>query len=120
MTKKTTKKSSQPSKVIDVNGRSFRREVLNSDLPVLVDFYADWCGPCVMTGPIVDKISVDYAGKLKVCRFDVDKRSKVVEDLRIMAIPSFIFFRDGKEFARTVGALITKEMRAFVEKGLKG
>jgi thioredoxin 1 len=83
--------------------QNFNDEVLKSEMPVLVDFYADWCGPCRLVSPIVDELASTYEGKIKVGKVDVDANSKVAGDYGVMSIPTVIIYRDGKEVARQVG-----------------
>ena len=83
--------------------QNFNEEVLRSELPVMVDFYADWCGPCRLVSPIVDEMSVSYEGKITVGKVDVDANSKVAGDYGVMSIPTVILFLKGKEVARQVG-----------------
>ena len=83
--------------------QNFNDEVLKSEMPVLVDFYADWCGPCRLVSPIVDELGKTYEGKVKVGKVDVDANSKVAGDYGVMSIPTVILFEKGKEIARQVG-----------------
>lgn len=82
---------------------NFNDEVLKSETPVLVDFYADWCGPCRLVSPIVDELAKTYEGKITVGKVDVDANSKVAGDYGVMSIPTVILFVKGKEVARQVG-----------------
>ncbi len=83
--------------------QSFNEEVLKSEMPVLVDFYADWCGPCRLVSPIVDELAGTYEGKINVGKVDIDANSKVASDYGVMSIPTVILFLKGKEVARQVG-----------------
>ncbi|KKT88281.1 MAG: Thioredoxin [Candidatus Collierbacteria bacterium GW2011_GWD2_45_10] len=83
--------------------QNFNDEVLKSETPVLVDFYADWCGPCRLVSPIVDELANTYEGKIKVGKVDVDANSKIAGDYGVMSIPTVILFQNGKEVARQVG-----------------
>lgn len=82
---------------------NFAEEVLKSTSPVMVDFWATWCGPCVMAGPVVDQLATDYLGKVKIGKLDVDANSKTAGQYGVMSIPTVILFKDGKEIARKVG-----------------
>lgn len=82
---------------------NFNEEVLRSESPVLVDFYADWCGPCRLVSPIIDELGKTYEGKIKVGKVDVDANSKVAGDYGVMSIPTVILYEKGKEVARQVG-----------------
>jgi thioredoxin 1 len=83
--------------------QNFNEEVLKADGPVIVDFYADWCGPCRMVSPVIEEMAVTYAGKLAVGKLDVDANLKIAGDYNVMSIPTVILFDKGKEVARQVG-----------------
>jgi thioredoxin 1 len=89
--------------VITITKENFEREVIQSDKPVLVDFWAPWCGPCRMVSPVVDQVSdeVDYA---KVCKINVDEQPELAASYNVMSIPTLIVFKDGKVVNTTVGA----------------
>lgn len=82
---------------------NFDEQVLKSDAPVMVDFWATWCGPCQMAGPVVDQLATDYLGKVKIGKLDVDANQKVAAQFGVMSIPTVILFKNGKEVARKVG-----------------
>ena len=90
---------------IILNDDNFSNEVLESDLPVLVDFWAEWCGPCRMVGPVVEEIARDYEGRLKVCKLNVDQAPNTAAKYSIMSIPTLAVFKGGKEVERIIGAL---------------
>lgn len=90
---------------IKITKDNFETEVLNSDIPCLVDFYADWCGPCKMMAPIVESISEKYDGKLKVGKCDIDADSEIALRYRIMSIPTIVVFKGGEAVMTTVGAM---------------
>lgn len=83
---------------------NFDTEVLGSDIPVLVDFYADWCGPCKMMGPVIDQIAAEYDGKIKVGKLNVDNDPEIAQRYRVMSIPTFLFVKNGEAFATSIGA----------------
>lgn len=83
--------------------QNFEQEALKSDLPVMVDFWAVWCGPCQMAGPIVSELAEEYEGKIKVGKLNVDEAPQTAEKFEIMSIPTVIFFKNGKEVDRLVG-----------------
>ena len=91
-------------KEVTVNDANFENEVLKSDIPVFVDFWAPWCGPCKMVGPIIEEISSEYDGKLKICKVNVDDNTDSAAKYEIRSIPTFVRFKDGKEVNRGMGA----------------
>ena len=97
------------------NETEFNEEVLKSELPVLVDFWAPWCGPCQMVSPIVEELAKDYEGKLKVYKMNVDEVQSVAQRYNIMSIPTLAIFKDGKVVDEIVGALPKSE----IEKKIK-
>ena len=84
---------------------NFEEEVLHSEVPVLVDFYADWCGPCKMLGPVIDDLAKQYEGKAVVGKVNVDEEQELAIRYGVMSIPTVIFFKDGKEIDRKVGVM---------------
>jgi thioredoxin 1 len=90
---------------INVNDENFEEEVLNSDMPVLVDFWAPWCGPCNMVAPIVEQIAKEYEGKLKVCKINVDEAPNTSATYGIRSIPTLGIFKDGQITDSVLGAV---------------
>ena len=95
---------------------NFDAEVLQSDLPVFVDFYADWCGPCKMMSPVIDKMAEEYAGRIKVGKVNVDENSDLAVKYGIMSIPNMVFFKNGEVADRVVGAIPKPQMKERFEK----
>jgi len=107
------------SSPVELNDGNFESEVLKSDLPVLVDFWAPWCGPCRMVGPIVEEIGKDYEGRLKVGKLNVDENSQTASQYGIMSIPNLLFFKGGKVVDQIVGAVPKQHFVEKIDKILK-
>lgn len=86
-----------------LNQNDFEAEVIKSELPVLVDFYAQWCGPCQMAAPILEKLAQEYAGRVKIVKVDVDQNRELVQQYQVMSIPTVVVFKNGQEVERKVG-----------------
>jgi len=97
-------------KTIDLNENNFEQEVLKANMPVLVDFWAVWCGPCKMIAPIVDELAVEYEGKLKIGKVDVDNQQQIAMKYGIRSIPTLLIFKDGKVAEQIVGAAPKKTL----------
>jgi thioredoxin 1 len=97
---------------------NFKKEVLDSDLPVLVDFWAQWCGPCKMIAPHVEELAKEYAGKMKIGKLDVDANAKSASTYGVMSIPTLIFFKGGKVMAQVSGALNKSALKQKIEENL--
>ncbi|HYE99468.1 MAG TPA: thioredoxin [Planctomycetota bacterium] len=106
------------SNVAQVNDASFQKEVAEAGLPVLVDFYATWCGPCKALAPVVDEIAKDLQGKLKVVKVDVDDAQDTASTYGIMSVPTLVVFKKGQEVFRKVGAGPKRELVAELQKVL--
>ena len=89
--------------VIELNKDNFEKEVMEAEVPVLIDFWANWCGPCRMMSPVIDKIAEEMGDKLKVCKVNVDQNHELAEKYEIMTIPAFIVIKNGAESGRTIG-----------------
>ena len=101
--------------IVHVSDASFAADVLESKQPVLVDFWAEWCGPCKMIAPVLEEIANDYGDKLKVCKMDVDANSETPAKFGIRGIPTLIIFKDGNPDAQKVGALSKTQLTEFVD-----
>src|ERR687884_1985973 len=104
--------------IIHVTTKSWDKEILKSDLPVFVDFWAEWCGPCRMVGPAVEQLSKTMNGKIKVAKLNVDENREIAMKYGIQSIPSLLLFKQGKEIARTVGAAPKEAYQKFIEQYL--
>lgn len=89
----------------EFNQKNFQQEVLETDLPVLVDFWASWCMPCQMVTPVIEAIAKEYEGKLKVGKVDVDKEAELAKKYQIMSIPALLFFKNGQVIDTVIGAV---------------
>ena len=94
---------------------NFKTEVLESDIPVLVDFWAPWCGPCKMLGPVISAIAEKYDGKLKVCKYNCDDSNEFAEKYNIDSIPAVKFFKDGVEVNESLGFVQQPALEAIIE-----
>jgi len=103
------------SKIIDITDRNFEEEVLNSDIPTEVDFWAPWCGPCKMVIPIYEKLSEEYEGRFKFCMINVDENQRTAVKYQIMSIPMQKYFVDGQEVDEILGAVPEQLIRSRVE-----
>ena len=99
-----------------VTNENFEKEVLKSEIPVIIDFYADWCMPCNIFGPIFEEVSKDFEGKVKFMKVDVDGNPELAEKFFAMTIPTVVFMKDGKEVNRMVGVVENKKLKEEAEK----
>jgi thioredoxin 1 len=101
--------------ITHVTDTSFEQEVLGSDGPVLVDYWAEWCGPCKMIAPILEEIASEYKDRLKVAKMDIDSNTATPQQYSIRGIPTLMVFKDGKVQATKVGALTKGQLKAFLD-----
>lgn len=103
---------------VHVTLNNFREEVLQSELPVLVDFWAEWCAPCMMLAPIIEEISDELDGRVNVCKIDVDQAQDLAATYGVMSIPTLMIFSKGKEIERTAGYMPKEAVLAFIENNI--
>lgn len=106
----------QMNKIDEITSDIFKSEVLESDKPVVVDFWAPWCGPCRMVAPVLEGISQKMNGKIKFVKLNTDENQKTAMDYQIMAIPSLLIFKDGQEVDRIVGFVPQEQLEADLQK----
>ena len=106
------------SQIVNVTDSSFDTEVLQSDTPVLVDYWAEWCGPCKMIAPILDEISGEYDGKIKIAKLNIDDNGETPPKYGIRGIPTLMLFKNGNVEATKVGALSKSQLTAFIDSNI--
>ena len=104
--------------IVNVSDASFEEDVLKAEGAVLVDYWAEWCGPCKMIAPVLEEIAKDYAGKLKVCKLNIDENNETPPKFGIRGIPTLMLFKGGNVEATKVGALSKSQLAAFVDANL--
>ena len=105
-------------KIVHVTDDSFEQDVIKSEVPVLVDYWAEWCGPCKMIAPILEEVVDDYGGKLKIAKLNIDENPNTPPKFGIRGIPTLILFKDGDVEATKVGALSKSQLTAFIDSNL--
>lgn len=105
-------------KIVHVTDDSFDQDVIKSDVPVLVDYWAEWCGPCKMIAPILEEVVDDYEGKLKIAKLNIDENPNTPPKFGIRGIPTLILFKNGDVEATKVGALSKSQLTAFIDSNL--
>ncbi|MBW2183081.1 MAG: thioredoxin [Deltaproteobacteria bacterium] len=103
---------------IEVNDSNFKSEVTDSEMPVLVDFWAPWCGPCKMIAPVLEELAKEYDGRVKIVKLNVDDSPDTASKFGIRSIPTLIMFKNGKVFEQTVGAQSKDNLKQLVDKSL--
>ncbi|HCC72412.1 MAG TPA: thiol reductase thioredoxin [Methylophilaceae bacterium] len=104
--------------IIHLSDATFETEVLQSNVPVLVDYWAEWCGPCKMIAPILDEISKDYDGKLKIAKLNIDENAQTPAKFGIRGIPTLMIFKNGNVEATKVGALSKSQLTTFIDSNI--
>ncbi len=102
-------------KILFLTDESYENEAVQSDIPVVIDFYADWCGPCRMVAPVFDALADKYDGKAKICKVNVDEQKQLAMAHRVMSIPTVIFMKGGEVVDRVTGALPQADFEAKIE-----
>lgn len=101
-----------------INGDNFEQEVINSDIPVLVDFWATWCGPCKMIAPFLSQLAIKFDGKIKIAKVDVDENEDIASSFGVSSIPTLLFFKNGEVVAQRVGGANMAILEAFINDNL--
>ena len=107
------------NEIVHLSNDTFESEVLKSNLPTLVDFWAPWCGPCRMVAPILEQLAVDYAGQVKFTKLNTDEFPEIAGNFRIASIPTLILFNEGKVLDVAIGALPKPHFKTFIDAGLE-
>lgn len=97
---------------------NFENEVINSEVPVLVDFYADWCGPCKMMAPVIEQLATEYEGKAKIGKLDIDQNGATAQKYKVMSIPTILLIKNGQVVETVVGAVPKQQLEAKIQAAL--
>jgi len=103
------------SNIVHLSDDTFQKEVIESNIPVLVDYWAEWCGPCKMIAPVLDDLVSEYDGKLKIAKLNIDENPQTPTKFGIRGIPTLMIFKDGNPEATKVGALSKSQLTAFID-----
>ena len=104
--------------IIEVSGNDFEEQVINSEIPVLVDFWAEWCAPCRRIAPAIDEIAEEFKGKVKVAKLNIDGNQEIPAKYGVRGIPTLILFKSGKEIQRSVGTVTLSQLKLFLNKSI--
>ncbi|ACB83735.1 thioredoxin [Natranaerobius thermophilus] len=106
------------SKILEVNDTNFKEQVLEADKPVLVEFWAPWCGPCKMVAPVLEELAEEMDGKIKICKVNVDENTDTASDYGVMSIPTMVLIKDGEVQEQVVGYLPREELQNKIEENI--
>lgn len=104
--------------IIKVESNNYTQEVENSNVPILVDFWASWCGPCLAVAPVLEQLAVKYSGKIKIGKINVDEEPALASKFRVMSIPTLILFKDGKAIKQMIGLRSVQELEDMIKKAM--
>ncbi len=104
--------------IVYTSDAEFEADVLNSDKPVLVDYWAEWCGPCKMIAPVLEEIATEYGDRLKICKLDVDANSDIPMRYKVKSIPTLTLFKNGEVEATKIGAMSKSQLAAFLDSNI--
>ena len=106
------------SEIVNVTDATFEEQVLKSEIPVLVDYWAEWCGPCKMIAPVLDEVAPEYAGKLKICKLNIEENEVTAPKYNVRSIPTLMLFRNGEVIATKASALSKSQLTEFLDSNL--